>query len=143
MAKYEDVADETREVFKNILADRDLERIITVDIVNDKKLKNDEGYKIGKANPYASFKSGVDVVIYINEDVFDRLDDAQQRILADEAITGISVNLETGALKIEGFNFKTHKGVIEKYSNDIILTFKESIKSVYDKLKEEEAENAE
>ena len=43
----------------------------------------------------------------------------------------------------EGFNFKTHKGVIEKYSNDIILTFKESIKSVYDKLKEEEAENAE
>ena len=40
MAKYEDVADETREVFKNILADRDLERIITVDIVNDKKLKH-------------------------------------------------------------------------------------------------------
>ena len=106
-------------------------------------MKNDGGNKIGKANPYASYKSGVDVVIYINEDVFDRLDDAQQRILADEAITGISVNLETGALKIEGFNFKTHKGVIEKYSNDIILTFKESIKSVYDKMKEEAEEDAE
>lgn len=141
MAKYEEVSDETRQVFKDILAERDLERILTVDIVNEKKLKTDEGYKIAKANPYASFKAGVDVVIYINEDVFDRLDESQQRILADEAITGISVNLETGALKIEGFDFKTHKGVIEKYSNDIILAFKESIKSVYDQLKEEEEEN--
>lgn len=142
MAKYQDVTDETREVFKNILAERDLERILTIDVVNEVKLKNDEGYKVSKANPYAAHKTGVDVVIYINEDVFDRLDESQQRLLADEAITGISVNLESGALKINAFDFKTHKGVIEKYSPEIILAYKESIKSVYDAIKEEEAENA-
>jgi TRAP-type mannitol/chloroaromatic compound transport system substrate-binding protein len=142
MGKYSEVTDETREIFKNILAERDLERILTVDIVGENKLKNDEGYKVGKANPYASHKTGVDVVIYLNEDVFDRLDEAQQRILADEAITGISVNLESGALKIEGFDYKTHKGIIEKYNQEIVLSLKESIKSVYDQIKEEQAEQA-
>lgn len=137
MAHYSELADENKEVFKKILSDKELDRIITVELMGDSKLK-EPGYKVSKAGDRVQFKLGVDVFIDVNEEIFDSLTPEQQVILADEAIASISVNMESGAVKILKTDFSTYMLMLKKYTNETMVTFKESIKSLYDAMKDRE-----
>lgn len=132
MAKFEEVSEETKKVFTEVISQRGLPpHQVTFDIVSDNKQKT--LHKVSKANPYVKYKSGVDVVIYINEDIFWQLEDDQQIIVAEEAIAGVSYSSERDSINIEKPDVVTYSGILRKFGAEKHEILRESVKSLYDK----------
>ncbi len=142
MAKFETPFDDTLKTFQTIIDVTDLERVITFDIVTNNKLK--EIGKVSKTNDYEKHKTGVDVKIFINEEVFEKLDEIQQVIVAESLIAYVSYNYEKDTLTISKPDVMGHSGVISKFGDKLYLNTLEIIKAVFASLKEtkDEEENA-
>ena len=72
--------------------------------------------------------SGNDIKIIINESIWDLIESDDQKsieILIKEEFDAISVNLETGKIKVDKPKFNTNKNLIEKYGYDIVSRAKE------------------
>jgi hypothetical protein len=95
--------------------------------------------KIIKSNELVNVMSdGVDFAVIVNEDVFDKLTPEYQNIALVESIGGISVS-ESDVLSKNPPDFTTHTGVLTKFGDSKVIAFKESVASIYDAIKEEEA----
>ena len=57
-----------------------------------------------------------DILVQVNEEYFDAFDEDAKKILFDQEIDKIQINLEKGTFKIGKTNFNTSQGIIEKYS---------------------------
>ena len=140
MAKYSAVDETTKQIFMDAIEKAGLTQHVKFDIVNDSKQKQIHKFS-SKANPYVEYKSGIEVVVYINEDIFWQLEDEQQVMVAEEAIGGAVYNSERDVITIEKPDVVTFSGIIRKYGADNHERLRESIKSLYDK-KENDGEEA-
>jgi hypothetical protein len=98
MAKYTEPFDETREVFESVIIKQQLDLNVTIKILADNRQK--KIVDLFKANALVKHMTDNDVVIVINEAIFDRLDSAQQIMVAEEATAGIYYDLEKEKLTI-------------------------------------------
>jgi hypothetical protein len=81
-----------------------------------------------------------DVVIVVNETIFDRLETSQQHMVAEEATAGIHYDLEKEKLIITKGDITTFSGLLRKHGYEKYEALRESIKTLYDADKEEKAE---
>jgi len=139
MAKYSAVFDENEDIFKEIIGSADLERLINVKVLANNTQK--EIGKVMKTNDLVRFMTKQDVVIIINETIFDQLEDNQKRLIADELITWISYNSETDKVVITKPDITTFGSILRKYTFEVYERLHETIKSLYDAKKNDEAEN--
>lgn len=139
MAKFTAVDETTKEVFAKVFENAGLTQSIKFDVVNDPKQK--VLYKVAKANPYVTYKSGVELVVYLNEDIFWQLEDEQQVIVAEEAIAGVSYNSEKDTINIEKADVVTFSGILRKYGAEKHEVLRESIKTLY-QVKENKGEES-
>lgn len=135
--KYDDPHTDTVDAFNVEISNVGLDNVMNITVLVDNKLKPDI-YKVSKCNPSERHKTGDDVNIFLNEDIFHQLPDDLQKLAIVEALAGISYDYEKEVPVISKPDFFAYSGVIEKHSYDKVLVLKESIKSLYSKAKEEE-----
>ena len=99
-----------------------------------------EPFKVAKANDYEKHKTSVDVKIFINEDVFEKLDEVQQLIVAEAALAYVSYDFEKDKLTISKPDVMGHSGVISKFGDKVYLNTLEVIRATFAQLKEEKEE---
>lgn len=138
MAKFETPFDDTKEIFQQVITATDLERLLTFDLVTNNKLK--EMFKVAKTNEYEKHKTGVDVKIFVNEEVFETLDEVQQVIVAESALAYVAYDFEKDKLSISKPDVMGHSGVISKFGDKIYLNTLEVIKASFNQLKEQKEE---
>lgn len=138
MAKYTEPFDETREVFEEVITTQMLDLNVNFKILADNRQK--DIYKIFKANDLVKHMTNNDVVIVVNEAIFDKLELEQQRMVAEEATAGIHYDLEKEKLVITKGDITTFSGLLRKHGYDKYEVLRESIKTLYDADKEEQAE---
>lgn len=136
MAKYEQVFEDTQAIFTQKILDAGLDRFMTVTILATNQSK--KIYDVQKANEITRFRTGDDVYVFVNDLIFEQLTPEQQMIVAEEAITCISFDSEKDKIVISKSNFTAHDKIIDKYSYDVLKVVRESIKTLYQKRKEDE-----
>jgi hypothetical protein len=141
MAKYEEVFNDTQDLYTKLIGDANLENI-NITILADNRAKKIT--TVIKANALMKFRTSDDIIIVLNEKIFEQLPEEQQIIIAEESLAGIFYNEEKEAVEIKKEDFTAFSGVIRKYSFETVETLRESVKSLYEveKQAEDEAKNA-
>lgn len=137
MSKIVNASEDVEKLFDAVVDDSSIPNWVVFKTLCNNKQK--ELIKVIKSNELVNVMSdGVDFAVIINEDVFDKLTPEYQNIALVESIGGISVS-ESDALSKNPPDFTTHTGVLAKFGDSKVIAFKESVRSVYDKIKDDEA----
>lgn len=134
MAKYEEPFKDTLEIFQNVISVADLERLITVKILSDNKSK--KIYNVYKSSPLVKYETKNDVYIFVNEVIFEQLEEWQKIMVAEEAIAGIYYDAEKDKLEIKKHDVNSFSGLLRKHGYDRYEVLQESIKTLYNVEKE-------
>ena len=139
MAKFEDVFDDTQTLFTSLLLNANLAQVVTVKLLTDNKQK--DIYKVVKANDLVRYMTNNDVVIILNENIFDQLPEDQKKIIAEEAIASISFDFENDKLALAKPDLTTFSGIISKYSLEKYPETKELIRLLYSQEEDKKTDN--
>lgn len=138
MAKFEEPFEDTQALFNEVISDAGLDQFIIITLLVNNKAK--ELFKINKANELLKYRTNDDVIIILNEKIFEQLPDDQKRIVVEEAIAYISYDSENDKVVITTPDFMAHSGILRKHTFATIDVVRESVKSLYQAEKQAEDE---
>ena len=129
MAAWADPSDETIKDITEVLISTGLDNAVDTKIIanNDQKGKV---ITLKKAQPFIKFAFGYELIVIINEDIYDELPTLQQRLCIEEALSGAYHNGEN--LVVGQPDLKTFHGFLDKHGYDQFKVLEESVKSLYD-----------
>jgi hypothetical protein len=130
MAKYSEIIPENEAVFIEAINSTSLDGNVNIKILACNTLK--EIGKVIKANDLVRHMTSEDIVIVINEVIFDKLEEQQKLIVADTLIAAVGYNGESGKVTIEKPDMCVFTGVIKKYTFPICERVHETIKSLFE-----------
>jgi hypothetical protein len=136
MAKYEEPFEDTLELFNEVIEGADLARYMTITVLANNKSK--DLVKVNKANELLKFRTNDDVIIVLNEKIFEQLPQELRRIVVEEAIAYISYDSEKDKVLISQPDFMAHSGILRKHTFATIEVVRESVKTLYQAEKEAE-----
>jgi len=139
MAKFEVASDDVVKLFDEVRDKTTIPQWIEFKVLCNNKLKKDP-IKIVKSNELVEVLSeGVNFAVVINEEIFSQLPVDVQKLAIEDKLAGVAVS-ESDAVSLETPDFCAHSGVLHKYGFDPLNVLRESVKSLYDKKKQEEDE---
>jgi hypothetical protein len=129
MAKWAEPSDETFNEITEVLINTNLDNT-----VNTKIIVNDEQKKkvilLKKMPPHIKFAFDYELLLIVNESIYDELPPLQKRLCIEEALSGTYHN---GSNLVVGQpDVKTYHGFLEKHGYDQYEVLEESIKSLYE-----------
>lgn len=139
MAKFTELYEDIEKLFRD-----GINLIETLREVNITILANDRAkdiFKVTKANDLLKFRTGDDVVIVLNQKIFEQLPLPQQLIIVEEALAYISFDSENDKVVITSPDFEAHSGILRKHTFATIEVVRESVKTLYQAEKDAEGEN--
>jgi len=142
MAKFEHPSDETVKLIDDVLLTVVEERFA----VNAKVLVNNEQKEVGKVKKLSAdvkFSYGDDLQIIVNEVILERLPAVEQNMYIQEMLAGVWFDAENDKLVTDAPNVKTYSDFLSKFGYDKYEVMVESIKSLYEAKKVEDAEEKE
>jgi hypothetical protein len=141
MARYEEPFEDTTDLYDKYLEKAGLTTYINVTVLTNNKAK--DIYKVNKANELLKYRTGDDIIIVINENVLDRLDDADKEMVIEESISSIHYNTEKDRIEISKPDVVTFSGVLSKHGFEKWNRVRETISLLFESEKQTETENAE
>jgi hypothetical protein len=138
MAKYEEPFEDTQTLFNEVIEATGLNNYINITVLTNNKSK--DIFKVNKSNELLKYRTGDDVIIVLNENIFEKLHDEQKRIVVEEAIAYISFDTEKDKLVITQPDFMAHSGILRKHTFTTIEVVRESIKTLFQAEKQAEDE---
>jgi hypothetical protein len=126
MSKFTEVSNETQKIFDQVIEAASIEHMMTIKILGSNRIKIIG--KVCKATDIVKYMTDNDVIIVVNEHLFDMLDNIQQHMIADELVTAISYNNVTGDPIITKPDVITFSGIINKYGAEPLLRVHEIIR---------------
>jgi nitrogen regulatory protein PII len=136
MAQYSEISEDNQTIFDNVLETTTIPKWVVFKLLGKSSQK--DLYVTKKVTDLYKSLTDVDVVIVLNEEIFDQLPEDMKKIALEEALAAVIVDTNTDKLMIEKFNFTTFTGLLAKYGHEEMIKFKESIKSLFDKMAQEE-----
>jgi len=137
MAKFEELFDDIQELFSEVISITGLEHLVNFKVITNDKLRVIG--KVQKTNDMVKYlTNGIDVVITINQLIFNQLPQEMQEMVAIELLTGVSFDSGKDVVVIGKQDVSTYSGVLKKYGYDEYEKLQLSIKSLYDKKQNEE-----
>jgi len=138
MAKYNgvDEDDEIQIIFDSVLNATSIPKWVTFRVLTNEKAK--VLIEAKKMSDLMITLSDVNIAIVINPKVFDQLEDEYKKLVIQECLTGISVDMENDKINIEKPDFTTYSSFLNIHGNEKIIRIKEVTKSIFDKIEEEE-----
>lgn len=139
MAKFNEVFEDTQALFSNFIEQIDSLAEISVKILGNDRQK--ELCKVYKANDLLKHMTNEDVVIIVNEKIFEQLEEEQKMMVVEEHVARLYFDSEKGKLSLINPDVNTFSLLLRKYGYDKYERLNESIKALYSQ-EAEETENA-
>tara|TARA_R110000796_G_scaffold252137_1_gene385298 strand:- start:5204 stop:5635 length:432 start_codon:yes stop_codon:yes gene_type:complete len=132
MAKWADPSDDIIKEITEVLISTGLDNAVNTKIIanNDQKGKV---ITLKKAQPFIKFAFGYELILIINEDIYDELPILQKRLCIEEALSGAYHDGEK--LVVGQPDLKTFHGFLDKHGYDQYKILEESIKTLYEAAK--------
>jgi hypothetical protein len=140
MAKYEEPFEETQDLYNQLVEQAGLSNFVNITILTNNKAK--EIFKVNKANELLKYRTGDDIIIVLNEKIFDQLTEEQRTIVAEESLSSIHFDGEKDRIIISKPDVVTFSGILAKHSFDKWNVLRESITTLYNAEKREDDEVA-
>lgn len=112
-SKFSDISEDTEKYFNNLLKKINQPFVLKFLLLNNEKLKT--AIKIQKISEVYQHICKADVIVFFNEDVFDKLDNNAKEILLRQELDKISVNVESGKIKLVKPDVVTFSGILKKF----------------------------
>jgi hypothetical protein len=138
MAKFEKASEDAEKFFEEVREKTTIPQWIEFRVLCNNKQKIPVDVK-KNSDLVEVLTEGVNFAVIFNEEIFDQLPDDMKEIAVVEKLAGVSVD-DNDKISLVKEDFNTYTGVLQKYGDAPIIRFKESVKSLYDKKKQEEDE---
>lgn len=129
MAKYEEPFEDVQKIFEDLINTYSINEFANIKILSDDRQK--VVGKIVKANPLVQHLAGVDIVIVVNEEIFEQLEMEQQNLIAEELLAGISWDEDKERIILSKGDVNTYSGILSKYGYKQYEVLQESIRTLY------------
>ena len=139
MAKFNEVYEDTQELFTNFINQIDSLSEVSVKILGNDRQK--EICKVFKANDLLKHMTNEDAVVIINEKIFEQLEDEQKLMVVEEYVARLYFDSEKGKLSLINPDVNTFSLLLRKYGYDKYERLSESIKAIVSQEAEVAAEN--
>lgn len=139
MAKFEEVFQDTQAMFTNFISEIDNLNGVNIKILAQNRLK--EIGKVVKANDLVKHMTNEDIIILLNEQIFEQLEDEQKLMVVEELIARVYFDDEKDKITIVSPDVNTFSLLLRKYGYDKYEVLHESIKALFSQEAETEAEN--
>ena len=126
MAKFEEVFEDTLTLFNRHIEDSSIPRVVKIKILSNEGLKKGFG-NVTKTQEFVKFMTDYDVIIQINEPIFDQLEDKQKEYVVKDLLGKVFYDVDKDKISILQHDITTFSGVLSKYDIDTYLSIKESI----------------
>tara|TARA_R110000824_G_scaffold339530_1_gene526056 strand:- start:4091 stop:4543 length:453 start_codon:yes stop_codon:yes gene_type:complete len=136
MAKFEEVYEETIDVFKTHITKSNIPSFIKIKLLSNNTLK-DFG-SVTKSQDIIKFMTDYDVIIQINEPIFDQLQEDQKEYVVKDLLAHVVYDMEKDKLSIAQPDVTTFSGVLRQYDIDMYIGIKESIVTLLEEKKIQE-----
>ena len=113
MDNFYELSEDTISTFFEVFNKKSFPVSIKFQFEGDEKQK--ELIKISVIPPKYSFIIGKDLLVSINEDVLNVFDDESATILIEQQIESITMNIETGKIKLSKTDLNTFSSLVNKY----------------------------
>jgi hypothetical protein len=113
MAKFYKISDDTINVFKKIFQKKSFPFNVGFEFIGCESQKN--LIKISKLPDQFAFTLEKELLVQINEDLMSVFDEESIQILMEQEIDKISVNMDTGKIKMIKPDLTTFSSLINKY----------------------------
>lgn len=133
---FEEPFEETQTMYTQAIVAAGLNGLVNITVLTDNKAK--EIFKVNKANKLLQYRTGDDVIIVLNEKIFEQLEEPQRLIVVEESLSAISYDSENDVLEVSAPDVKTFKGVLKKHTYAVWEVVQESISTLYQVEKDEE-----
>ena len=130
--KLEGVLKETEELFVKVLNNTSIPKSIRFELIASNDMK-DVG-KVAKASEILKYMTEIDIIVLLNENIFDRLADDQKTMIIEELLAQVYWDSNSGKIKLIKPDVNTFSLLIKKYGIDFYLGVKDSIVSVLNEL---------
>jgi hypothetical protein len=128
MAKFEEVYEDTLELFQKHIEQSQIPRMVKFKILSNEAIKKEFG-KVSKTSDIVKFMTDYDIVIQVNEPIFDVVRDLLAQIIYD---------IDKDKISIVSHDITTFSGVLRHYDIDTYLSIKESMVTLLEQKKIEE-----
>ena len=126
MAKFEEVYEDTLTLFQKHIDHTSIPRLVKINILSNDAIKKEFG-KVSKTSDIVKFMTDYDVVIQVNEPIFDQLEDKQKEYVVRDLLAQIVYDMEKDKISIVSHDITTFSGVLRNFDIDTYLSIKESI----------------
>jgi hypothetical protein len=137
MAKFEEVFEDTLELFQKQINESSIPRFLKIKILSNNNLKKGFGL-VNKAQDIVKYMTDYDIIIQINEPIFDQLESVQKEYAVKDLLAQIVYDMDKDKVSIVKPDVNTFSGVLRQYSIDTYLSIEESIKTLLEQKQIEE-----
>jgi len=138
MAKFYKVSEETINTFKRIFAKKSFPFNVGFEFIGCESQKN--LIKISKLPDQFTFLLEKELLVQINDDLMNVFDEESIQILIEQEIDKISVNMDTGKIKMVKPDLTTFSSLINKYGIEKIARANK-VEELYSQQKEDNQED--
>ena len=110
---YYEISDDTVEKFNSIFSKKSIPISVKFQYLGNEKQKN--LIKISKVPDQFSFVLGKELLVSINEDLMNKFDEDSINILMEQEINKISINIDSGKIKLIKPDLTTFSSLISKH----------------------------
>lgn len=136
MAKFEEVYEETLDIFKKYVNQSGIPTFVNIKILSNSNIK-DFG-AVTKSQDIIKFMTDYDVIIQINEPIFDKLEEEQKTYVVKDLLARIVYDSDKDKVCVNQPDVSTFSGVLRQYDIDTYLGIKESIVTLLEQKKIDE-----
>ena len=129
MAKFDEPFEDTQALYDEKIKAVGLDQFINITVVVNNTAK--ELFKVNKANDLLKYRTGDDVLIVLNEKIFEQLTDAQKHIVVEDSLASIHYDTEKDRLVITKPDVIAYSGILSKFTFETWNVVRESIKTLY------------
>jgi predicted house-cleaning noncanonical NTP pyrophosphatase (MazG superfamily) len=117
--RYDDISDDIKDKFLEIVEKKAFNTKIGFAFVSDSKLK--KLVKVSKLTEVYNFLLNKEILVYINEDIYDKLEEDIVEILFDQEIEKITFDYEKGKIIMDKPDLVTFSPLLAKYGTEAVL----------------------
>lgn len=129
MSKYKVPFESTTDLYSQAMLTAGLTGNVTITVSSLDTSK--DIYKVKKTSDWEKYRTGDDVVIFLNEKIFDKLPEPQRVLVVEESLASIVYDIENDKILINKPDVITYSGLLRKHTFETWNIMRESVKSLY------------
>ena len=134
MSKFYHISDDTKEIWNKVFEQKAFPININFLFLGNEKQK--ELIKVGKITEQYAFVLDKEMVVYFNEDLLSVFDDESIGILIEQEIDKISIDTQSGKIKMIKPDLSTFSSIINKHGVNKVARANQ-IETLYDQQKKD------